>query len=438
MATISWGLLGPEKLSNERRVRTLGVGASVRHFNELAVPGLGNVWFGKQLFLATLGIALAEKGRSGNVHVQNIETANAVEALACWLALNNNDWTPDQRLRGARKMQGKTDLAFSKVRQRHFYVSQPMRMATLQPLSALGLVRSEAIRFNSFECAQPAYNFIEAQCADYDPCYYSQGIFDHLMSWVMGNPIKENNDKLQKALSPIEPLSQNANQIIEERLIQGNDSESFEDKQRRRGALAWVESLRNQPNLKTDWDTKPAQIDGTHWQDLKAGALFFSARKAAINLLDQLESHIASQNPHRYSLNDPIPETVIPNIQALRQHAQSFLNQHHQDKEAEIFCQECTDRNNAVLLAKLVERDGQVLRQREREVVPGPAFQEIRLQQKDSDAPSEEESDTVAEKAIEWPEGISSRIQNLFLLNVDLHSELSTWLKKSEMSGDAK
>ena len=83
----AWGLLGPEFLPNARRTRTLGLGASVRRFNDLAVPGLGGVWYGKQLLLATLGVAVAEAARSQGVKVQNIEVANAIEALACWLAL---------------------------------------------------------------------------------------------------------------------------------------------------------------------------------------------------------------------------------------------------------------------------------------------------------------------------------------------------------------
>lgn len=55
-----WGLLGPEFLPNARRTRTLGLGVSVRLFNDLAVPGLGGVWYGKQLLLTTLGVAVAE------------------------------------------------------------------------------------------------------------------------------------------------------------------------------------------------------------------------------------------------------------------------------------------------------------------------------------------------------------------------------------------
>jgi len=64
LAAISWGLLGPETLASERRTRTLGLGATVRAFNDLAVPGLGGVWFGKELLLATLGVAIAERIRN--------------------------------------------------------------------------------------------------------------------------------------------------------------------------------------------------------------------------------------------------------------------------------------------------------------------------------------------------------------------------------------
>jgi hypothetical protein len=91
----AWGLLGPETLANERRTRTLDLGAAVWTFNDLAVPGLGGVWFGKQLLLATLGVAIGERARNSGQRAQNIEVANAVEAQACWLALDSNGWKRD-------------------------------------------------------------------------------------------------------------------------------------------------------------------------------------------------------------------------------------------------------------------------------------------------------------------------------------------------------
>src|SRR5688572_13477793 len=87
-----WGLLGIEDIAAERRTRSLGLGIAVRKFNDLAVPGLGGAWFGKQLLLATLGVALAEQCRASGSRVQNIEAANALEAIACWMALREVKW----------------------------------------------------------------------------------------------------------------------------------------------------------------------------------------------------------------------------------------------------------------------------------------------------------------------------------------------------------
>ncbi|WP_148300880.1 hypothetical protein [Asaia platycodi] len=128
LPTMRWGLLGPEQLAGSRRTRTLGLGAAVRKFNQLAVPGLGGVWFAKQLFLATLGVRIADRLRLSSTNVKAIEIANAVEALACWCAFRNNGWTSDSRLRGRQKLTGTDDLTFSRLRQPRFYVTQPMRM----------------------------------------------------------------------------------------------------------------------------------------------------------------------------------------------------------------------------------------------------------------------------------------------------------------------
>ena len=81
--SMMWGLLGPEQLGGERRTRTLDLGAAVREYNERAVPGMGGVWYAKQLLLAMLGIALAQKLRERQINVSNITVANAIEALGC-------------------------------------------------------------------------------------------------------------------------------------------------------------------------------------------------------------------------------------------------------------------------------------------------------------------------------------------------------------------
>ena len=427
MGTIAWGLLGPESLASERRTRTLGLGATVRSFNDLAVPGLGGVWFGKQLFLATAGVAIAERVRNSGKRVLNIEVANAVEALACWLALDFNSWNRDPRLRGAMKMRDKSDLSFAIMRKPSFYVTQPMRQATVQPLRALGLVESTGERFNAFVCTELGHDFIDAVCADFKP--HNRSVLDHLVGWAKGthDDVKSSRP-LTKALTPLDPMSKRAREVLRERIVQGTGDEAS----RRRKALDWVERLRIESQPQIAWDTKPAMLDDDHWRDLHAGARFFVARDAAIALLDQIEAHIANQAEPHMSLDAPLPQAVTNSIKLLREHAINFLDCNYDPSpgaSAGIFCRECTEQADARLVEKLLAREGRVLRQRGREIIPGVAFRGIPVTEPET-ARSPEEGGAEAEvkKTIPLPAGISHRVRNLFLLNLDLCDELNNWL----------
>ena len=167
--TMQWGLLGPEQLAGSRRTRTLGLGAAVRKFNQLAVPGLGGVWFANQIFLATLGVRVADRLRPLSANVKAIEIANAIEALACWCAFGDNGWQSDPRLRGRQKLAGKSDLTFTQLRKPRFYVTQPMRMATVEALVSLGFVEPGSQRFNGFRCTRSGMDLVDAGTAGYRP-----------------------------------------------------------------------------------------------------------------------------------------------------------------------------------------------------------------------------------------------------------------------------
>lgn len=432
MVEPSWGLLGPEVVGSERRTRTLGVGASVRNFNDLAVPGLGGVWFAKQLFLATLGVALAERvGKAIRPPARNIETANAVEALACWFALDSNKWRSDPRVRGATKMRSRatlSELAFAKVRKPGFYVSQPMRMATVQSLPALGFVDTEGGRFSAFSCSQHGHDLIEAEFSgDNDgSSQKSRKLFETLATWTLSS---DEPAKSLKVLSTRASLSKHARNIVAERLTQGSDKEARDETSRRRAALDWVESIRDTPSSALTWKNKPTQIEEAHWRDLHAGALFFSTRDTAIRVLDGLESHIGNLTERGYSLSAPVPDSVKREMQTLRERAQIFLDEKRSDNIANAFCRECVDERDTEVLKCLVERDARVLVLREDKVAPGPAFKGKTTQNSSgSDESAAEQVAAPAQGTIQWPEGISYRVRNLFLLNADLHGELDKWL----------
>ena len=266
----SWGLLGPEFLPNSRRTRTLDVGVSVRWFNDRAVPGLGGVWYGKQLLLATLGIAVANEANEPKI--RNIRAANAIEALACFLAYEENKWASDPRLRGSSKLQGKgDDLSFKCVSRKNFYVTQPMRMATVRALPSLGLVEANGSRFNAFQCSEISDELIKKACWVYSP--YKRSVKDHLVKWVKGEDCRTNSHALRDALSPLEPLSVEARVWLRNLLKRGGN-EVREDTQRRKNALTWVDNLSQKPHQE-GWDNRPDNIDETHWHDHRE--VFYSA-----------------------------------------------------------------------------------------------------------------------------------------------------------------
>ncbi len=419
-----WGLLGPEKLASERRVRTLGVGAAVRTFNDLAVPGMGNVFFGKQLFLATLGVAVAERLREDGIRAQNIETANAVEALACWLAFQNNDWASDPRLRGVTKMRHRNKAPlFTEARKRSFYVTQPMRMSTVQPLPGLGFVNSDSERFNAFSIAKLGQGFVEAVCEHFGTSYYTKNVLEHLVDWALGKALGR-GDTLTKAISPVEPLPQKFRELLRSIIVRGDDGKTC----RRKAILDWVERICSSGSTGDSWSTKPNELDGEHWRDLEAGAKFFETREAAIGLLDEVECHIGNMDSPKLDLQSAVPSQIRERCERLARIAREFLDLNHDpspDQQPVAFCRECLD--DTSVIANLVQRDGRVLRLSSHTVVPGPAFRGTVADEAEMD---EETSPDESVNEDDLPPYISRRVGNMLLLSHDLHGKLDDYLKQ--------
>ena len=81
---------------------------------------------------------------------------------------------------------------------------------------------------------------------------------------------------------------------------------------------------------------------------------------------------------------------------------------------------------NAVI-RNLVMRDDRILRLERDEIRPGPAFQGIAVAEV---SVSDIEELTVSPEAdgLDFPEGISSRVRNLWSLALDLDHEMDDWL----------
>jgi len=422
---MKWGILGPGKVESTRRVRTLNLAATTRAFNEMAVPGLGGVWFGRQIFLAVLGVQVAQQARTRDSCATTIVVTNAIEALACWLALKHATQR-DARVRGSEKLAGveTNDLTFGNASRPGFYVSQPMRMASVSALPALGMVETSGSRFNGFSSSPLGRDFIDAMVNDARP--HKRNLVDYLVGWVTGNSIAGDTDALRRGLALQAPLPQKACELLEMALSQ--NTPGFPEWQcgRRRDALAWVRTRRNSP-LPISWSQQPEEIrDKSHWQDLRAGAAFFLMRDAAFNVLDSLEQYIGHAQG-RYSLQSEPEEPVGQAIDVLRDRASNFRTLNHSDAEASRFCSEMLASKPNALIRNLVMRDDRILRLERDAIRPGPAFQGIAVAEV---SVSDIEEVTVSPEAdgLDFPEGISSRVRNLWSLALDLDHGMDDWL----------
>lgn len=420
----TWGVLGPGQVESTRRVRTLQMAATTRYFNERAVPGLGGVWFGRQLFLATLGVLVADRAATKGVRVSRIAAANAIEALACWLALQKGLRSGEKRIRGSTLLSGQHDLSFRNVNRAGFYVSQPMRMSTVSALPALGFVDATGSRFNAFKCNAHGEAFIKAVAGELRP--YNTDVVDHLVRWIEGGEreVGVQTASLYGILSPVLPLPPPACELLHARLEQGAADEPAEDRQRRGDALRWVRS-RGRGAAPVIWKQRPAEITSeAHWADLHAGALFFIARDAALAVLDEVELEIGTPE-RRFDPGAILSPRVAAGLTTLRAAAQEYLGTRHSAAEAKAFCTECTVVSDVAVLRRLAERDGRILRLLGKQIGAGPAF---RGGERDSD-PNEGAADA-APPADDpaWPEGISRRIHNLWWLGLDLDGRMDEWL----------
>ncbi|WP_426289676.1 hypothetical protein ACN9MC_30905 [Ensifer adhaerens] len=404
-----WGFLGPEVLPHERRVRTLGLGAVVRNFNEIAVPGMGGVWFGKQLLLPLLGISVAQAVRAEGKHVSNIEVANAIEAVACLSAYKMANWRSDPRLRGGQKLRNVSEPVFAQARKRSFYVSQPMRMSAVEPLLALGFVDGDTERFNAMRLSRTGSDFLECALSHCRP--NGRSVATHLLRWVRGDESKVVTGALTEAISPLTPMPAMATSILREQIeVHGPGSG------RRKAALRWV----GNDKAKTDWSPRPTEISEDHWRDLRIGAKFFLTRDASLDLLDAVEHEIALAGGRGLK---PIEASLTPRVtelrDRLRDRANAFLEEGLEAafvQDAKNFCLECMDVDNAV--TTLTKRDGRVLRYRDDMVVPGAAFDYS------ARVPEPTDGSEPAPPEPQWPPGISRRVDNLFWMSLDLRSEL--------------
>lgn len=273
-SNFTWGALSSEEVLSSRRTRTLGLAATVRHYNDRAVPGLGGLFYAMPLIWALLGIALCEdeEVRTSRKDIRPLPTANAVEALVMWLGLRGG--ADMSRGAGQRKLANRDDASFVALRRPGAYVTQPLRMRTVQPLIDLGFVRAPGQRFNHYRLDEPGIEIVES---------YTREIRD-LKRWVCGE--RDIPGSMSAILPQCQPVP-SVRDIIERQLFLHGAGQG------RRRALSTLGKAR--ARKLAAMTSCPSALTVDHFADIRGGVAFINLRDAALAVLDKIELHLRSQ-----------------------------------------------------------------------------------------------------------------------------------------------
>lgn len=352
-----WGILAPDTIISQRRQQNLGLASAVRHFNDRSVPGLGGMWFPMPILWSVLAVSIAEE-----LGVSALPVGNAVEALMMRKATEQG--LADRRVRGLRKMQGLKDWSFKNLKRRGTYVVQPIRMAMVQPLVALGFVRGS--RFGAFTIHTAGAQMLNLPVmANYRRV---------LGAWAHGGS-PHGLKKVIEDLSPNAAVPPDVRKLILARLVGGDDPSTS----RRRALVA----LKAGPSAGQLNAVEPLSgITADHWTDLRAGAAFMDLRSAALAVLYRLEERLLQlrdANEAAWLPFDEANKTVGEPLAALRRYALQLGARIDAADESSSrkFLSEVRDLPDQQLLQKLAERDGTVIRWRDDRIVLGPAAGEM-------------------------------------------------------------
>jgi hypothetical protein len=304
-----------------------------------------------------LAVSIAEE-----LGVSALPVGNAVEALMMRKATEQG--LADRRVRGLRKMQGLKDWSFKNLKRRGTYVVQPIRMAMVQPLVALGFVQGS--RFGAFTIHTAGAQMLNLPVmANYRRV---------LGAWAHGGSPHGLN-KVIEDLSPNAAVPPDVRKLILARLVGGDDPSTL----RRRALVA----LKTGPSAAQLDAVEPLSgITADHWTDLRAGAAFMDLRSAALAVLYRLEERLLQlrdANEDAWLPFDEASKNVGEPLAALRHCARQLGARIDAADESSSrkFLSEVQDLPDQQLLQKLAERDGTVIRWRDDRISLGPAAGEM-------------------------------------------------------------
>lgn len=377
-----WFIPALEDFPVERALLHLGLNRAVRYYRELVVPGIGGVWFVRQLSWAVAGIQLANESNRG---IPAVRIANAIEALACKLM-----WKDDHDMRGIR---GKRAFqrygqaySFRELSHERYYVQVTFRQSSVNALLKLGLAEG-VMRFNSMNLSQLGEDLADAFLKP--KVNNADSIKNALCNWISGDYFPQSGKKVEWLGRKIAGVEEN--EIVAERLL-ADTNDGIAGSQRRRLLIESFGSYKGKdmPRLNDiksclkQYQDQIRQIEAAESFD----AMLASSRK----LIHECASKI--ENSQSKPVSDLAKATEAA-IGVLKRYAKDYREKakisEKSHRDADDFAKLVEDAEDRDVLAGVVKRDGAILSCPEgNTIMQGPLFKRWHdLENDQGDGPSQ-------------------------------------------------
>ncbi|NNM66347.1 MAG: hypothetical protein HKL99_17400 [Burkholderiales bacterium] len=411
----------PSASTAKRLSLDFGLRSDDLFFRELIVPGIGSVWFVRQLSWPLAALALRKKLPSSRL--RPAEICYAIEALACKLEFKYGDKDSRRTLgrRAFERDENGGQWSFSQLRKVTNYVRNTHRQAAIRAIrSEQGLGLAHGTRFDLFELEPVGLQMAEAFLSQRVGQGRGTTLETWLRNWIEGQQqIPDKPKTLREALTP-ERATQKECDLIRTRLL-GIDTLACKKRQQlarvigRAASLSSIEDV-DVTRLRNDGHT--AQAD-----EVLAACAFGAMLDRARDVVSKLTSAVESVRGSVALTTLAKGSDIQGALENLRKVANSYIERAGTAKvqlaSSHAFAKAFIDDDGVGGIRFLVQRSDQVLGLANGTVSRGPLFR-IVPSTDGSEAPDNTEDDEQG-RAPDFT-GRTFRLANLHALLRDLNA----------------
>lgn len=365
-----WFLSDPEVIEGKRVDLTLGLRGSIRYYNDLIAPGIGNVTFIRQLTWSCLALYYSDELNEGSAKL-----ANAIEAFGL-KAYFNNSKSEEFGYKGTRAFNRTTwdELnSYKSLSVKNNYVQITYRQNTTRSLpyrTGLGLVNDESV-FSKFTLSTSGYELVENLESQYGS--YKHGFI--LKKWIQENKSSTSVNTVSERFGPISTKSEK--QDIYTRL----NSFVHEGVEGLRGDINRRERIIN--IFKTEKEIKnfntTLSILKKHdylelYSDMKKAIEFYQMLYCGQVILSKIFNELLISKCLEIG-SDKYQDEIIN----LKKSAETYLNNetnHILNPDAKLFATTIKNGNNEEIIIDIINRDKRVSEIIDGKIVKGPLFRD--------------------------------------------------------------